>query len=425
MARSLTPQDAHAFVNLMAKEMTGQNDSIQAVDSSSFASVGDFILSQGMDNVYNAVSRVTGRLYMAVRPYEAKLNIINAIDSGMFTERIRKISYYSRNAQASGWFNTNLYTQHADGLDNGVNRVVNGSILPMGGLGNMWEQNRGIPLEMNFAGHDVWDDSQTLDENQVKDAFRSEQDFNAFIAGVMTEKGNDIESQKEAFNRACILQTIGMAVNLNQKGVLVDLKTGFNAKFGTNYTSAQLLSTYLKDFLAYYVSVIKTLSSQMTRRSAKFHWSPAKTVNGQSYTLLRHTPRDRQRMLIYEPLLNDAKAQVFSQIFNPEFLDVGQYEGVDFWQNMNDPAAIDITPAIPDISTPTNGQKKGNRVQLDNVIGVLYDEDAMMIDYQLDSAYATSVEARKGYHNIWYHFAYNMITDPTENCIIFYLGNDS
>ena len=425
MARSLTPQDAHAFVNLMVKEMTAQNDSIQAVDSSSFASVGDFILSQGMDNVYNALSRVVGRTYMAVRPYDAKLNIINAIDSGMLAERMRKISFYSRDAQASAWFNTNLYTQHADGLDNGVNQVVNGSILPMGGLGNMWEQNRGVPLEMNFAGRDVWDDSQTIDENQVKNAFRSEQDFNAFQAGIMTEKGNDIESQKEAFNRACILQTIGMAVNLNQKGVLVDLKTGFNAKFGTNYTSAQLLSTYLKDFLAYYVSVIKTLSSQMTRRSAKFHWSPSKTVNGQSYTLLRHTPRDRQRMLIYEPLINDAKAQVFSQIFNPEFLDVGQYEGVDFWQNMNDPAAIDITPAIPDLSTPTNGQKKGSRVQLDNVIGVLYDEDAMMIDYQLDSAYATSVEARKGYHNIWYHFAYNMITDPTENCIVFYLGNDS
>lgn len=425
MARSLTPQDAHAFVNLMVKELTAQNDTIQAVDSSSFASVGDFILANSMDNIYNALSRVIGRTYISVRPYDAKFRTINAIDSGMLSERMRKISFYSKDAQASGWFNTNSYIQHAAGLDNGVNRVVNGSILPMGGLGNMWEQNPAVPLELNFAGHDTWDDSQTIYENQVKDAFNSEENFMSFMSGFMTEKGNDIESQKEAFNRACVLQSIGMAVNLNQKGTLINLKAGFNTKFGTNYTSAQLLSTYLKDFLAYYVSVIKTLSSQMAIRSAKFHWSPAKTVNGQRYTLLRHTPKNRQRAFIYQPLLNDAEAQVFSQVFNPQYLDVGQYEGVDFWQNMNNPSAIDITPAIPNLTTPSNGQKRGSRVQLDNVVGVLFDEDAMMIDYQLDSAYATGVEARKGYHNLWYHFSYNMITDPTENIIVFYLGNDS
>lgn len=425
MARSLTPQDAYALINLVVKEATGQNDSIQAVDASSFVSVGDFLMAQGTENVLNALSRVLGRTFMAVRPYDAKLRTINAINTDMYSERMRKISFYSKDAQASGWFNTDLYTQHANKLDNGVNRVVNGSILPTGGLPNMWEQNQPIPLELNFAGRDVWDDSITIYENQLKVAFRGPDEFNDFVAGFMTEKGNDIESQKEAFNRMTMLQMIGMTVDLNNPGSLVDLKTGFNSKFGTSYTSAQLLSTYLKDFLAYYVAVMKTLSTQMTTRSAKFHWSPTKTVGGVSYTLLRHTPRNRQRAFIYQPLLNDAEAQIFSQIFNPSFLDVGQYEGVDYWQNINDPSAIDIYPAIPDVSTPTNGQKKGDRVQLDNVVGMLFDEDAMMVDYQMDSAYTTPIEARKGYHNVWYHFAKNAITDPTENCIIFYLGNDS
>ena len=61
---------------------------------------------------------------------------------------------------------------------------------------------------------------------------------------------------------------------------------------------------------------------------------------------------------------------------------------------------------------------------LDYVVGLLYDEDAMMVDYQMDSAYTTPIEARKGYHNIWYHFSKNMINDPTENCVLFYMGND-
>ena len=55
MARSLTPQDAYGLINLVVKEATGQNDTIQAVDASSFASVGDFLLAQGTENVLNAL----------------------------------------------------------------------------------------------------------------------------------------------------------------------------------------------------------------------------------------------------------------------------------------------------------------------------------------------------------------------------------
>lgn len=424
MARSLNPVDVYALMNLVVKEAIGENATIQVVDTSTFASAGEQVLATGTENVLNALSRVLGRTFMAVRPYDAKLKLINSINTEMFTDRMRKISFYAKDAQASGWFNTNLYTQHASGLDNGVNRM-NGSVITTGGLGSMWEQNQPVPLELNFAGRDVWDDSITIYENQLKTAFRNEAEFGAFAAGFMTEKGNDIESQKEAFNRATILQMIGMVYDLNQTGSRFDLKAGFNSKFGTSYTSAQLLTTYLKEFLAYYVSVMKTMSSQMSIRSKKFHWSPTKTVNGTSYSLLRHTPKSKQRALIYQPLLNDAESQVFSQIFNPQYLDVGQYEGVDFWQNINDPSAIKIEPAIPDTANPQNGQKKGSQVALDNVVGVLYDEDAMMIDYQMDSAYTTPIEARKGYHNTWYHFAKNAITDPTENCIIFYLGNDA
>ena len=424
MARSLNPVDAHAIMNLLVKEATGQNAQIQAVDASSFVSAGEAVMQTGTENVMNALSRVLGRTFMAVRPYNAKLRTINAIDTNMFTDRMRKISFYSKDAQASGWFNTDLYTQHASGLDNGVNNV-SGTTVAMNGLGNMWQQNQGIPLELNFHGQDVWDDSITVYENQLKIAFRGEAEFSEFMAGIMTEKGNDIESQKEAFNRMTILSMIAGVIDLNQGGSVVNLTSGFNTKFGTNYTSAQLRTTYLKEFLAYFVSVVKTLSSRMSMRTKNYHWSPTKTIGGQTYSLLRHTPRDRQKALIYQPLLNDAEAQVFSQIFNPQFLDVDQFEGVDYWQNINDPSAIDVYPAIPNLANPSAGQIKGSRVQYDYVVGCIYDTDAMMVDYQMDSAYTTPVEARKGYRNMWWHFAKNAITDFTENFIVFVMGNDA
>ena len=438
MAKSLVPQDAYEIINLLAREATGQNATIQAVDSSTFVSVGETILATGTENVLNALSRVLGRTFMAVRPYDAKLFLINAINTEMYTERMRKISFYSKDAQASGWFNTNLYNQHGSKMDNGVNRRVwNGSaipvagvsasILPTGGLGNMWEQNQAMPFEVNFASRDVWDDSLTVYENQLKVAFRGPGEFMDFMAGIMTEKGNDIESQKEAFNRMTMLNFIAGAVDLSgsTNGTVIDLKSGFNTKYGTSYTSAQLLSTYLPEFTKYFVSVVKTASEFMRIRSKNYHVPFTKTVDGVGYSILRHTPKDRQRMLIYAPLMIEAEANVFPTIFNPEYLDVGQYEKVTHWQNINNPMAIDVTPAIPNLASPASGQTTGNRVQLNHVVGMIYDEDALMTDYQMDSSYTTGLECRKGYRNIWWHYSKGSLNDFSENHCVFILGNDA
>lgn len=416
MARTFTPLDCYTLINAIAKEATGQEATLQAQDTSSFVSVGETILRTGTENTLNAISVVLGRTFMAVRPYEAKLRIINALNSGLYTNRMRKISFYSREAQASGAFNTNLYTNHAMGYDNGSN---SGNSLP-----TMWEQNQPVPLELNFGGRSVWDESTTIYEDQLQAAFRDEASFSSFMSGIMTEKGNDIESAKEAFNRATLLNFIGGIYDMDQAvstGSAIDLAAGFNAKYGTSYTRAQLLYDHRTEFLEYFVSTVKYISDTLTNRSAKYHWSPAKTVGGTSFTLLRHTPKDRQRMIILSKAIYDAESTVLPAIFNPQYLNVENYEKVDFWQNENLPEQVSITPAIPDVSDPTE-QTAGDPVVFDYLVGVLYDADAMMVDYQLDSAYSTPIEARKRYRNVWWHFARNAINDFTENAVLFYIG---
>ena len=426
MARTLTPQDCHVLMNLLVKEATGQNSEIQEVNSSNFVSVGEQVLATGTENVLNSLSLVLGRTFMAVRPYKAKLAIINAMNTDMYSSRMRKISFYSRDAQASGDFNTQLYTNLADGYDNGENGTNATSGNP-NSTKSMWVQNQPVPLELNFAGQSVWEDSTTVYEYQLKTAFRSEADFAQFVAGIMTEKGNDIESQKEAFNRMTILNHIAGVYDLDTaqnaaNGRVINLTAEYNSRFGTQYTSAQLRSTYLKEFLAFFVATFKETSRLMTYRSAKYHWSPAKTVGGSSYTLLRHTPYDRQRVMLYQPLFTEAEAMVLPEIFRPEYLDINtQYEGVDYWQNFNDPSAIDVIPAIPNVAS--TAQTVGAEVELDYVVGMIYDADAIMVDYQLERSYTTPLEARKAYRNIWWSFSKNAISDFTENCVIFIMAD--
>lgn len=257
---------------------------------------------------------------------------------------------------------------------------------------------------------------------QLKVAFRDETEFGRFVAGIMTERGNDIESQKEAFNRMCLLNHIAGVYDIDSTvngGMVVNLTKAYNDRFGTNYTSAQLRSTYLQSFLEFFVATFKITSDYMTNRTSKYHWVPTKA----GHTLLRHTPKAKQKTVLYTPLFTEAQAMVFPEIFNPNYLSMDNYEGVTYWQNINEPSKISITPAIPDVAGAGAGQVAGDPVSLDYVVGAIFDEDAIMVDYQLESATSTPLEARKHYYNLWWSFSKNAINDFTENAVIFIMAD--
>lgn len=420
MSKTFTPTDAYAIMNLLVKQATGQQ-AITATDTSSFISAGETVQATGTENVLNTLGIVMGRLLVAARPYTAKLEIINALNTDMYTNRMRKISYYARENVAAGFVNTNEFTNLLTGYDNGQN-ASDGAAKS---TASMWVQDLPVPLEMNFGGCDVWQTSQTITRDQLKTAFRGEDEFMRFMDGAMVEKANDIASNREAFNRMIILNKIASVIDMSQsmKGSARNLTEEFNTKYGTSYTSAELRTTHLEEFLKFFVTEFKLASDYMENRSSMFHYSPAKTVNGVNYTLLRHTPKDRQRSILYTPLFTEARANVLPDIFNPQYLNIDQYEGVTYWQDISTPSEINITPAI--IDTATGEQKAGEAVNLPYVIGILYDVDGMMSDYQLDDALSTPVEARKHYYNIWYSFARNGINDNTENSVVFYMQDPS
>ena len=420
MARTLTPKDAHTLVNSLVRQMTGQT-SITATDASSFVSTGEFLLQSGVENVFNALSILLNRTIIAARPYQAKLSMIQAENESAYASRVRKVSYYAQDADPAGNFNTDLYTNFADGYTSGENAGASTK--------SQWEQHPPILLEMNFGGVSVWQDCITQYEDAVRYAFTSEEEFNRFVAGYMVEHGNDIESQKEAWNRLAILQHIAATYvyateqTPRMAGSVIDLTTAYNTRFGTNYTGAQLRSTYLKEFLAFFVAEFKNASDYLRERNKNFHWSPAKTVDGVDYSILRHTPYDRQRVILYEPLFREAEAMVLPEIFRPNYLDIDtQYEGVSFWQSTSDRAAINVTPAI----TSAQGVQAAasEAVELPYIVGMIFDRDALMTSYNLEKTRTTPIEARKGYFNTWFSMAKNIISDATENTIIFIMSDN-
>ena len=421
MARTLTPRDAHAIVNLVMQELTGQKGSIQKVTTDNFVSVGELINQSPTENVYNALSIPLLRTLIAARTYDDEFMIFNALDSGVYSDRMRKISYLSKGAKPAGSWNTQLYTNLAAGFTAGENHDSGGT--PQS-TKSQWEQCPVIPKELHFGGSSVWDHGITWYKDAAKNAFADEATFNRFWAGALVENANDIKSEKNAFRRVALLNFIAGLYDLTTYGTkVVNLTYEFNQKYGTSYTSAQLRTTYLKEFLAFFVSTFKTYSKNMKYRSLNYHVDMPETVNGETYHLLRHTPYSRQRVILYEPLFIDAEAMVLPEIFRPEYLDLKtQYYGVQWWQNENAPSAIDVVPSIPDlnsVSTYYGEQVTGTRVQLDYVVGLIFDEDAILTDFQLDDVNTTPLEARKRFRNTWYAMKRNLINDFSEKAILF------
>ena len=424
MARRLTVTDGYALINAMADEMFGANASVTAIDESTFASVGESILATGTENVINTLSLVASRDLVAIRPYKAKFALIDALDSGMFSNRIRKISYYAKYATPTGASNTQLFAENlGEGFDNGVHFDSSTPPVQMS-TESMWLQSAPVTWQAWFGGAIEWQYPYTLYENQLKQAFRSGAEWADFLNGFMVSCANDIETEKEAFSRMVVLNAIAGTIDMgaDMPSSSRNMTKIFNAMVGQSYTTQQILEQHFEEFLACLVSQVKTDSDMLENRSILYHWSPAKTVNGVSYVLPRVTKKADQKMMMISKFWNDAEARVLPAIFNDRYLKLENFEKVDYWQNINEPYKISVTPAIPDVNDPTQ-QIAGSAVALDVVLGCLFDRDAMMVDFHLEDVASSPLEARKHYRTIWNTINKNPLNDFTENMIVYYMAD--
>ena len=424
MARRLNVTDGYAWINAMAAEMFGENATIQAIDGSTFASVGESILQSGIDNVINTLSLVASRDLIAIRPYKAKFSLINALDSGLFANRVRKISYYAKKAVPTGAANTQLFPENlAMGVDNGVHYDSSTPPVQMS-VESMWLQSAPVTYQAWFGGGVEWQYPYTIYEKALKEAFRSPEAWTAFLNGFLVSVANDIETEKEAFSRLTMLTAIAGTFNLtaDMPGSLRNLTTIYNATYGTTLSTQVILEQHFEELLAVLVSTVKTDSDMLEERSLLYHWSPAKTVGADSYVLPRQTKKEDQRMMMIAKFWNDAEARVLPAIFNDQYLKLENFEKVAYWQNINDPYAISFTPAIPDTSDPS-AQVAGTAVTQSVVLGCLFDKDAVMVDFHLEDVASSPLEARKKYRTIWNTINKNPIWDATENFIVYFMAD--
>ena len=404
MANTLTPTDVYGIVNTMSTEMFGVNGTITAIDTSTFATVGEKMLRSGYTNTYNALGVVLGRTIYAVRRYNGKFKIIMKTPAE-WGGRTRKISFYAKPMNVSTNYNTDI---------NGTQLVDGASIDP-------WVISKKYPLEISFVGAKTIQLDYTRFVSQIKFAFTTEQAFADFVAGMLVEIANDLETKVEAENRLMILNAIGATYNVGNTRQAVDLTAAFNAKYGTTYNANDLMTTYLADFVAFFVWRLESDMELMKERNELFHIYPAQNDDsGNALVLTRHTPPEARKLILYMPLLRDEAKNVFPSLFSTSELRIENFEGVEYWQNPNDPMSVSVTPN--QLNTTNGESETGNAVALSNVVGLLFDRDALATEIKHESVYTTPVNPRGEYINTSHHYTMNYLLDQTENMVLYYLG---
>lgn len=401
-------KDAYAVMNALARQATAQAD-IDVVDHQSFIDAGTKTLATGTENVLNSIARTIAYVVIAERPYKGKFGLIAATEN-QFNTRKAKINFYAADNEPSGAFNTDLYTNIADGQGD------------VDGAGSMWEQKLPKVLERFFLSEAVWDKHYTYPLAQLQNAFNDEATFIRFMNGYMTEIQNDIESTLESRNRALVADRIAGVYLQHSNSVLgdetcVDMTKYFNDKCGTAYTRDEILQEHLTEFLELWVAKIKIDSDRLEERTTKYHDPVTITDGGIDYNILRHTPKSKQKMFYYGELFTEAHARVLPEIFNPQYLATENGEAVTYWQSSKDADRMKIQckPALPDGAVSSD-------VELDYVIGLIFDTDAIQSINQFTGAFTTPVNARHLYTNTWYHYKFGSVQDYTENSIIYYMG---
>lgn len=385
---NLTIEQSYAFLDDLVEQATGQKPTISVVDAATFTTVGQMVLKTGYDNIIGAISQVLSRTIFSARPYNAKFKGIN-VDSERWGAITRKINYIDLPLEADD----RMTLQDGQSVDPYVVRKPK-------------------VVETNYYGATEYSFHVTIFKDQLDSAFENASQFGSFISGLMTNISNQLEQTKEEEARGILINFIcGKYVGDNSN--CINVLQAYYDETGVQLTPETMYNqTNYVDFTKWLYSFINTLTEKMAERTQKYH------VNITGKEVMRHTPANKLKAYMYADALNKIDSTVLSTIFNPEKLKMIDFEKVTFWQNIEDPESVyaksTYLQSDGTLATDSTG------TQIDHVLGILFDEEALGMTTKSTWMQATPMNARGGYYNIFYHFRQCTWNSFDENAVVLY-----
>jgi len=380
-------EDASAILNNIRQQVTGET-ALAPVNTSEFVSVATTLLQQGYDPVLNAITQMVSKTIFSIRPYNRKFGGIK-MDSEQWGSIVRKLSIADKDFSEDVRF-----------------ELVDGQSI------DHYKVNKPNILQTNFYGQNVYEKNYTIFKDQLENAFSGPSEFGRFMSMVVQNISDMIEQAHESIARMTIGNFVG-GKKLANNGV-IHLLTEYNRETGESLTATTVYApANFGNFMKWMYARVATLTALMTERSVEFQ------INVTGKEISRHTPYEYQKVYIYAPLLNGMNARVLADTFHDDFLEYADVEAVNFWQSIESPMSLNVTPSY----MGTNGLivTAEESQSITNLVGVIFDRDALGYTTVNNWSATTPLNAKGGYWNTFHHFTERWFNDFTEKGLILLL----
>lgn len=387
MSNELSFNQVSTLLNEIMEQATGTSG-LAPTNMNEFVTVGQKVLKTGYDNTLNAISQVLTKTMFSVRPYEAKFKGLT-VSNQRFGNITRKLSIADRDFE-----------------DDERQLTVEGEAI------DQYTVKKPNILELNFYGSNVWQDHYTVYKDQLDRAFNNPTELANLLSMVVSNLNDRMEQSRENLARGTVANYI--AGKITSANGVVNLITEYNAKTGLTLTKLDIYKPEnYKDFMQWVNSRIETLAKQMSERTQKFH------INIVGKEIKRHTPRNKMKMYLLADEKYGIESRVLADTFHDTYMKLADNETVTFWQAIDTPDSIDAKTIY--LGTDGTLITSAEAVQESDILGLMFDEEAMGVTYVNQWLMATPFNAAGGYTNFWMHETKRYWTDYTENGIILLL----
>lgn len=397
MANDLTFNQLSTILNSILVQANGTSN-IVVTDTSSFVTAGQEALKAGYDTLSTAISQVLSKTIFSVRPYSAKFKGLE-MSVQQYGNMMRKLSVIDKAFEDDP--------------------SIDPTVIVDGGSVDPWVINKPLVQSEMFYGREVVSKSLTLYDWQLDQAFNGPDQFASFIGMMMQNVSDMLEQARENTKRMTLVNLIGAIIGNYSTDQQVQLVTEYNAYIGASpaLTWADICASNsdYQRFMRFAYGRIATVASLFTERSAKYHVSmPGKTI-------MRHTPYEDQRLYMLGQERYSMEAQVLADAFHDNYLKYADVETVNFWQAINSPDEINVTPSYLETTGGNAGTiQKGAAVNQTGIFAVLMDRDAAGV-VQMNERARTAYNPRGEYTNYFFSTANQYYNSFTENAVVFTL----
>lgn len=374
----------YQIVNSLTYQYLGTEAVVQT-DLSNVVDIGSATMDlTNLDHYVHDLIDHVGRVVFVNRAYRGKTPslVMDAWEYGAVLEKITYDSYPE--AQANDSWNLQ------DGQSYDPNVFYKPSVTA-----KFYEKRNTFDIPMSFA------------RRQVKSAFSSATQLNAFFSMIENVIQNSMTLKIDQLAESCINNMIAMTINDNAGTRAINLLSLYNTKFSKTLTAAQSITD--PEFLRFAAMTMKLYSERLQRMSKLFNIGSKE----------RFTPSDRMHVILLSEFAAGAEAYLYSDTYHDQFVHLSKAETVPYWQGSG--TAYDFASTSKIHVAIDTGAQSPTTVEQSGILGVMFDRDAAGIA-NLDRRVTTNWNARAEFYNNWYKFDAGYFCDTNENFLVFYVA---